>query len=116
MAQYGIPFITIDSSRNLASVPFTFKQVQVSGNNMMIQINGTGLSGTFNFEQSIDASTWSSLKSVDSNGVYTTLTFAFDSSTCNSIEMSGLTLNQWIRPVISVAGTGTLTNFKYLFS
>jgi len=116
MGQYGIPFITIDSSNNLASVPITFKPVQVYGNSVMLQINGTGLSGTINFEQSIDASSWSSLKAIDNTGTYTKLSFTFDSSTSNSIEMEGLTVNQWIRPVISIAGTGNLTNFKYLFS
>ena len=56
MGVYGLRPVTIDSDYDFSTIPFVFEPIQVSSKHLLLQINGTNLSGTLNFEQSIDAS------------------------------------------------------------
>jgi hypothetical protein len=116
MGSYGNIIIVKDASHDLSSAPHNFEEIRAIGENTLIQVNGSGLSGDLFFEQSIDLQNWSALNWIDEDSTYTQLSLSLSDPSINSIEIGEYTALQYIRLVLKTAGTGVVNNIKYLTS
>jgi hypothetical protein len=114
---YGSGIITIDTSHNLATIPKLFTGYQIPGEKMLIQVDGSMISGTLTFEHSIDGVTWVAMTTSDNSiRLDASVSQAGNSPQSYSIELTNKTPMKYLRPVLRTAGSGKLSKIRILYS
>jgi hypothetical protein len=109
---YGNGLITITANYDLSTGAKNFTGYQIPGEHLMIQVDGSMISGTINFDKSIDGVTWFPITTADSS-------IRMDASVAQGsylLEVSNPTPMKWMRPVLRVAGGGKLRTIRILYS
>ena len=109
---YANGLITITANYDLSTGARNFTGYQIPGDHLMIQVDGSMISGTINFDKSIDGIIWFPITASDTS-------IRMDASVAQRtylIEVTNPTPMKWIRPVLRVAGGGKLSTIKILYS